>query len=147
MVDESYEEFAPPVLDDSGLEAAMEDLIGQFETSGIHVTCKCSQQIGRLPETIETTVYRVVQEALNNATKYSGTDVVRIELKKTNDELLLEIRDFGCGFEVPAARRKGFGLLGMTERVRLLGGECLIESELDVGTTISVRLPIPTTAQ
>jgi PAS domain S-box-containing protein len=133
----------PAVLDDSGLEAAMEDLVGQYESSGIHVTCKCDPKIGRLPETIQTTVYRVVQEALNNASKYSGTDVVRIELKKTNDDLLLEIRDFGCGFDVPAARKKGFGLLGMTERVRLLGGECLIESEQDVGTTISVSLTIP----
>jgi PAS domain S-box-containing protein len=133
----------PAVLDDSGLEAAMEDLVGQYETSGIHVTCKCGQKIGRLPEAIQTTVYRVVQESLNNAAKHSGTDVVRIELEKTNDDLLLEIRDFGCGFDVPAARKKSFGLLGMTERVRLLGGECLIESQHDIGTTISVRLPIP----
>jgi len=133
----------PAVLDDSGLKAAMEDLVGQFESSGIHVTCQCDPDIGRLSESIQTTVYRVVQEALNNAAKHSGTDVVRIELKKSSDELLLEVRDFGCGFDVPAARKKGFGLLGMTERVRLLGGECLIESEPDVGTHIFVHLPIP----
>ena len=136
----------PAVLDDSGLEAAMEDLLGQFETSGMHVTSKCDPEIGRLPESIQTTVYRVVQEALNNARKYSGTDVVRIELKKINGDLHLEVRDFGCGFDVESARKKGFGLMGMIERVRLLGGECLIESESDVGTTISVRLPIPATA-
>ena len=84
-----------------------------------------------------------MQEALNNARKYSGTDVVRIELKKANADLLLEVRDFGCGFDVEAARKRGFGLLGMTERVRLLGGERCIKSERDVGTIISVRLPIP----
>lgn len=135
----------PAVLDDSGLEAAMEDLVGQFETSGMHVTSKCDPEIGRLPESIQTTVYRVVQEALNNAKKYSGTDVVRIELKKINGDLLLKVHDFGCGFDVESARKKGFGLLGMTERVRLLGGECLIQSERDAGTRISVRVPLSTT--
>jgi signal transduction histidine kinase len=135
----------PAVLDDSGLEAAMEDLVGQFASSGIHVTSKCDPGIGRLSESIQTTVYRVVQEALNNAKKYSGTDVVRITLQKIDGNLQLEVRDFGCGFDVEAARKKGFGLLGMTERVRLLGGECQIQSELDAGTRISVRLPIPTT--
>lgn len=135
----------PAVLDDSGLEAAIEDLVGQFATSGIHVTGKCDPDIGRLPESIQTTVYRVVQEALNNAKKYSGTDVVRIELKKVAGDLHLEVRDFGCGFDVESARKKGFGLLGMAERVRLLGGECRIQSALDAGTCIFVRLPIPAT--
>jgi len=59
-------------------------------------------------------------------------------------DLHLEIRDFGRGFEVEAARRKGFGLLGMTERVRLLGGQGLIESESEVGTRVFARLPIAT---
>lgn len=135
----------PAVLDDSGLEAAMEDLLGQFETSGMHVTSKCDPEIGRLPESTQTTIYRIVQEALNNAKKYSDTDVVRIELKKVNGGLQLEVRDFGCGFDVESARKKGFGLMGMTERVRLLGGEFQIQSELDAGTRISVRLPIPAT--
>jgi signal transduction histidine kinase len=130
-------------LDDSGLPAAIEDLIGQFENSGIHVTGKCNPEIGRLPEAIQTTVYRVVQEALNNAKKHSGTDVVRIELKKLDGDLHLEVRDFGCGFDVHTSRKDAFGLLGMTERVRLHGGELSIDSEHDVGTTISVRLPIP----
>jgi signal transduction histidine kinase len=132
----------PAVLDDSGLEAAIEDLIGQYENSGILVKSKCDASIGRLPETIQTTVYRVVQEALNNAKKYSGTDVARIEIKQAGGNLLLEVRDFGCGFDVAASRRKGFGLLGMTERVRLLGGECVIESEHEAGTRISVSIPL-----
>lgn len=133
----------PSVLDDSGLAAAMDDLIGQFANSGIHVTSQCDPNIGRLPNEIETTVYRVVQEALNNAKKYSGTDVVRITLQKIDGNLQLEVRDFGHGFDVESARNKGFGLVGMKERVRLLGGECRVQSEQDVGTRISVRLPIP----
>lgn len=132
----------PAVLDDSGLEAAIDDLLGQFESSGILVTSKCDGPIGRLSETVQTTVYRVVQEALNNAKKYSGTDVIRIEMRQADGDLRLEVRDFGCGFDVEASRPRGFGLRGMTERVRLLGGDCVIESERDSGTTISVRIPL-----
>ena len=85
-----------------------------------------------------------MQESLNNARKHSGTDVVRIDLKQVGDDLHCEIQDFGCGFEVEAARKRGFGLRGMVERVRLLGGECTIESEQDAGTRILVRLPLQT---
>ncbi len=135
----------PSVLDDSNVEAAIHDLIDQFSTSGILVTCNCDPEIGRLPESFQTTIYRVVQEALNNARKHSGTDVIRIELRKSNGDLHLEVWDFGCGFDVKSARTRGFGLLGMTERVRLLGGECSITSEKDAGTRITARLPIPVT--
>ncbi len=86
----------------------MEDLVGQYETSGMRVISKCDPEIGRLPHSIQTSIYRVVQEALNNAKKYSGTDVVRIDLSKANGELHLEVRDFGCGFNVESARKKGF---------------------------------------
>lgn len=78
---------------------------------------------------------------MNNARKHSGTDVVRIELRRSNSDIHLEVRDFGCGFDVKS-HTQGFGLLGMTERVRLLGGDCSIESEQDAGTTIKVRLPM-----
>ena len=132
----------PAVLDDSNIDAAIHDLIDQFSASEIMVTFKCDPDIGRLSDSLQTTIYRVVQEALNNARKHSGTDVIRIVLQKSAEGLELEIRDFGCGFDMKAARTQGFGLLGMTERVRLLGGECTIQSEPDAGTWIKVRLPV-----
>ena len=89
------------------------------------------------------TVYRVVQEALNNARKYSGSERVTVEIRRDGYELLVVVSDFGCGFDVPSARRRGFGLLGMTERVRLLGGDCEIDSLPGAGTRICLRLPIP----
>jgi PAS domain S-box-containing protein len=131
----------PAVLDDSPMEAALHDLIDQFPTSEIMIKFDCDPQIGRLSNAVQTTVYRLVQEALNNAKKHSGTDVVRVELRQSNGDLHLEVRDFGCGFDVKS-HTQGFGLLGMSERVRLLGGNCSIESEKDAGTTIKVRLPI-----
>lgn len=132
----------PPVLRGFGLATALEELVGQYATSGILVTCKCDPDLGELPENVQLTIYRVAQEALNNARKYSGTDVVRIEVRRKGADLTLDVRDFGCGFEVATARKRGFGLIGMTERVRLLGGDCLIHSEPDEGTSIRVRLPI-----
>ena len=134
----------PAVLDDSGLEAAIGDLIDQFSSSGIMVKCTCDPEIGPLPKSVQTTVYRVVQESLNNARKHSGTDVVRIDLKRIGSDLHFTIQDFGCGFDVESSRKRGFGLRGMVERVRLLGGECTIESERDAGTRIVVRLPVQT---
>lgn len=136
----------PAVLDDSGLRAAIDDLIDQFSSSGITVTFECDPQIGRLPELVQTTVYRVIQEALSNAKKHSGTEAVRIDLKLAGGELQLEIRDFGCGFDVCSARKRGFGLRGMVERVRLIGGECTIESAPGAGTRVAVRLPIAASA-
>jgi PAS domain S-box-containing protein len=133
----------PAVLDDSGFEAAIDDLIDQFSHTGIMVTSKCDPDIGRLPKAIQMAIYRVIQESLNNASKHSGTDVVRIELRKVNDNLHLKIHDFGSGFDVRTAGKRGFGLRGMIERVRLLGGECTIESDQDAGTSVSVRLPMP----
>jgi PAS domain S-box-containing protein len=132
----------PAVLDDSNLEAAINDLIDQFASSDIMVTLDCDPEIGRLPNSIQTTVYRVVQEALNNARKHSGTDVIRVALQKSDGELHLEVWDFGCGFDVKSTRTGAFGLLGMSERVRLLGGNCSVLSEKDAGTRIAVRLPI-----
>jgi NarL family two-component system sensor histidine kinase YdfH len=80
---------------------------------------------------------------LNNARKHSRSETIEMNLKNVDGELHLEIRDFGCGFDVKATRTQGFGLLGMRERVRLLGGEFHLESEHNVGTRILVRLPIP----
>jgi len=132
----------PAVLDDSGIEAALEDLAGQFSRDGFEVTSVCAPAIGRLPESLQATVYRVVQESLNNAKKHSGTDAVRIEVKKADGELQLEVRDFGCGFDVKSAVKGGFGLQGMMQRVQLLGGQCRIESQPGAGTRISARLPM-----
>jgi PAS domain S-box-containing protein len=132
----------PAVLDDSGLEAAIEDLTDQFSRTGIHITCQCDPDLGKLPMSLHLTIYRVIQEALANAAKHSGTDVIRIELCKAGNELLLKVHDFGCGFDVESAGKSSFGLRGMIERVRLLGGECVIESAKDAGTEVRARLPL-----
>ena len=87
-----------------GIEAAIEDLIDQVSSPSLRVTFDHARRIGRLPKALEATVYRVVQEALNNAKKYSGSDRIAVELRKANGELFLEIRDRGCGFDVESAQ-------------------------------------------
>lgn len=132
----------PPTLDGASLQAALEDLVDQFRHTGILIRLDCDPTIGVVPKNLQTGVYRVVQEALNNARKYSDTDVIRVTLERVGDELHLKVRDFGSGFDLAEARHRGFGLLGMTERARLLGGECTIESVPTQGTTVSMRLPL-----
>jgi len=133
----------PTVLDDMGVEAAIDDLVDQCAGSGLQVNARCEPGLGRLPATLEATVYRVAQEAITNARKYSRTDRIDIDLRRDGHDLRLEVRDYGVGFDVEAMRKEGFGLIGMNERVRLLGGECKITSVPNEGTTIAVRIPIP----
>lgn len=132
----------PAVLDDFDLAAACHDLAEQFSTPEFSVTCRCGPQIGKLPETLQTTAYRLIQESLNNARKHSGADRVEIELDRVGDELLLTVRDGGRGFDAAAARNQGFGLQGMNERVRLSGGELKVQSAPGSGTVVQIRLPI-----
>jgi PAS domain S-box-containing protein len=132
----------PAVLDDGRLEDALEDLAHQLSTPDFTVTYKCDPEIGKLPQTLATTVYRVVQEALNNARKHSDSQAVIIEVHEESGTLHLNIRDFGRGFEPDSSLQQGFGLRGMSERVRLLGGDLQVRSEPDAGTRILVRLPI-----
>jgi signal transduction histidine kinase len=133
----------PTVLDEAGIVAGLEDLIGQTTAAGLQVDFhNNAPRIERLPKDLETAIYRVVQEALTNASKHSGTDHLVVELERRNGDVCLEIRDFGRGFDVGTQRGNALGLLGMTERVRLLGGECSIESRANVGTRITARIPV-----
>jgi PAS domain S-box-containing protein len=130
----------PPALDDAGLVAGVYDLIHQPAYADLQIEF-AHDDLGRLPELIETTFYRVAQESLNNAKKHSGSPRVDITLRQDADALMLEVRDFGCGFD-PTQRGSGrFGLLGMSERLRMLGGECAILSEPQVGTRVQARAP------
>jgi PAS domain S-box-containing protein len=132
----------PAVLDDFDLAAACHDLAEQFSTSDFRVTCNCNPRIGRLPEALQTAAYRLIQESLNNARKHSGADHVEIDVERVGDELQIEVRDRGRGFDAAAVRGRGFGLQGMHERVRLKGGELKVSSEPGAGTHVQIRLPI-----
>jgi two-component system, NarL family, sensor histidine kinase DevS len=138
-------DLRPAALDELGLRPAIEALIdrhareGDFEISGRLELPDVASSDLRLPTELETTIYRVVQEALRNATKHARARHVRVVVAQTAAELRVEILDDGVGFAADADS-PGFGLAGMRERVHLAGGALAIESG-ERGTLVRARLP------
>lgn len=129
----------PAVLDDLGLAAAIVDLTDHM---GIAVETAVEEPLGGVPPALQTTAYRVVQESLSNVRKHAGAERATVSVRLVANELQVEIHDEGVGFDVDDARRRGFGLVGMTERVRLAGGTIEIDSRPGSGCRVSVRLPV-----
>jgi PAS domain S-box-containing protein len=126
-----------------GVVAGMKSWCKEFaERQRIEFDCKTAVS-SPLPPEIGLSLFRVLQEALNNAVKHSGVKRVEVQLREDSGEIHLVIRDFGRGFDVEAASQgKGLGLTSMRERVRLVKGTISIESKPTGGTTIHVRVPL-----
>ncbi len=139
-------ELRPPALDEIGLVPAIETLAQRMATSeGMTVETNIAlslEEAERLTPEVESTVYRLVQEALTNIAKHAGAGHLEIELLRQDGGVTVTIRDDGRGFDpsVPAA---GFGLVGMRERVTLVGGTVEIESEEGKGTLVRALIPEP----
>ena len=96
----------------------------------------------RLDPTLENAIYRIAQEALTNACKHSKSERISVSLLQRGDHLRIEIRDWGVGFDPKAVPKSHFGLEGIRQRARLLGGKCSIRSTAGKGTRIIVELPV-----
>lgn len=135
-------ELRPKALDDFGLVAALERLRDTFsEQTGMRVDLE-SQIGGRLPSDVETALYRIVQEALTNIVKHAQAGSVSIVIARSSGAVSAVIEDDGRGF-TPADESDGLGLLGIGERLALLGGKLKIESSPGAGTTIAAEVPLP----
>jgi signal transduction histidine kinase len=139
-------ELRPTILDDLGWIPAIRflaDGISKRANLPIHIETTISE---RLPSTIETTLYRIVQEALTNAVKHARAGNVWIRARRDNTALCCLIRDDGAGFDISqgqrAPRRKGLGLIAMHERVSAIGGTLQIDSRPGHGTELSIRIPL-----
>ena len=134
-------ELRPKALDDFGLVVALERLRETFaEQTGMRVELEA--QIGdRLPTDVETALYRIVQEALTNIVKHAQASSVSIVLARSPRAITAVIEDDGRGFATEAGT-EGLGLLGMGERLALLGGKLKLESSRDAGTTIVAEVPL-----
>jgi signal transduction histidine kinase len=138
-------ELRPTILDDLGWIPAIRflaDGVSKRANLPIHIEATVS---GRLPAAIETTLYRIVQEALTNAVKHAKASNVWIRAWREDLTQCCSIRDDGAGFKASRgqrAPRKGLGLVAMHERVSAIGGTLQIESRLGHGTEISIRLPL-----
>jgi signal transduction histidine kinase len=138
-------ELRPTILDDLGWIPAIRFLaegVSKRANLPIHIEAKIS---GRLPSTVETTLYRVVQEALTNAVKHAKAKNIWIRAWLKDQVLHCSIRDDGEGFDAEAVQastsRKGLGLIAMRERLSAIGGTLWIESSRRRGTELLIRLP------
>jgi PAS domain S-box-containing protein len=142
-------ELRPVALDDLGLYAALDKYVNEWAGySGINAEILPSTIKGeRFPSDIETNLYRIAQEALNNVSKHAGAGKVEIQLEKRNNIIVLIIADDGVGFnpKTKYIQNKGIGLVGMQERALLIGGQVEIESTAGEGTTLFIRVPVPST--
>jgi signal transduction histidine kinase len=137
-------ELRPKTLDDFGLVAALERLTESFsEQTGIAVEFVPNLPAGdRLPPEVETALYRIVQESLTNVVKHARAENVSIVLTRKDDTVSVVVEDDGVGFEPARERGDGIGLVGMRERVGLLGGRVTVESRPGAGATFVAEVPL-----
>ena len=134
-------ELRPKALDDFGLVPAIERLVGTFrEQTGIEVDLESRLGSNRLPREIETTFYRITQEALTNVVKHAQAKHVSIVLTRRDGSVAAVIEDDGRGITESAG--DGLGLLGMRERIALVDGRLEVESSPGSGTTLSFEVPV-----
>jgi signal transduction histidine kinase len=140
-------DLRPALLDDLGLQAALRWLVTRhLEPAGIAVRLEMSPVEVRLPLQAETAVFRAAQEVLTNVARHAGATSVLVQMTREGDDLVIEIEDDGCGFDprsvadlAPSGR--GLGLLGVHERMELLGGTARIESAPGHGTRVVLSVP------
>ena len=146
-VDSLAWELRPPALDDVGLQAALAELVRQWSAGhsvGARMHYVPRDDGARLPAEIESTLYRIVQEALNNVAKHAHARHVSVLVEHRPEDLKLIVEDDGRGFnpDNPEIRRNGMGLAGIEERALAVGGALEVESSRGKGTTLFVRIPL-----
>jgi two-component system sensor histidine kinase UhpB len=140
-------DLRPSHLDDLGLAAAVRWHAGQVaERTGLHIGVEIDGEEGTISPAVKTTLFRIVQEALNNVVKHAEAEHVNVTLVFEPMVIRARIRDDGRGFDPLAKRephngRPSLGLVGIHERAGLLGGESLISSQPGQGTLVEVIIP------
>ena len=139
-------------LDEVGLTSGLRSFLDGFtERSKISVTLELPEDLGRLPQDLETAIFRIVQECLTNIHRHSESQVARIRISRSDSQVSLEVEDQGKG--IPPEKREamdsggtpGVGIRGMRERLRQLGGTLEIKSN-GRGTVVAARLPVASTS-
>ncbi len=130
----------PPILDEAGVVAALEYLVGE-QTNDCRIELVHHVQAPRFPPLIESALFRICQEALTNVRKHSKAAHARVELNEEAGHIGLSVSDDGVGFDPARVTARTFGLRGIRERARLLGGQATIDSATGAGTRVVVELP------
>jgi PAS domain S-box-containing protein len=140
-------ELRPSVLDDMGLTPAIRWLAtNKLESNGIKVRLKTIGRNQRLPSGSESSLYRVIQEAVTNIVRHSGAKNAVVAIRFNRDNISVHIGDDGSGFDVEEITKlkegpRGLGLLGMRERIEFMGGQLNIKSQPGKGTKIDIKIP------
>lgn len=131
-------------LDYLGVVAAIRGFCSEFSKQHkVSIAFTDINVPGHLPKDVSLCLFRVTQEALHNAVKYSGTNQFTVRISGTADEVQLEVRDAGTGFDVAEAKKsRGLGLVSMQERVHLVHGRLSVESQAGMGTRILAVVPL-----
>jgi signal transduction histidine kinase len=139
----------PTTLDDLGLLATIAWFVREFQVSYPHLDVERQIEVEEfeIPEMLKTLIFRILQEAMNNAAKHSEGTRIWVSLRMALGDLQLLVRDNGIGFDQEALRRPsmagGFGLISMRERAELFGGSLIITSVRHEGTLIHASWPLP----
>jgi signal transduction histidine kinase len=132
----------PPILD-AGIASAIEWQARRFEArTQIPCLVEVPEQLPQLSDAKAVGLFRVLQEALTNVMRHAGAHTVAVRLCEEDGMLCLRISDDGRGFDTSAGRGSSFGLVGMRERVLMLGGNLQIDSQPGEGTTLCVRVAL-----
>jgi two-component system sensor histidine kinase DegS len=138
------DDLRPSILDDIGLVPAVEKYLTRMrKEDDCNITFKVKGAIPRLSSQIETTVYRIVQEALLNVRKHAKATEVKVTLRSRGKRLVAEVADNGCGFDMEAIEAEGdnWGLIGMRERAEVIGGSLQVNSTPGQGTAVHLEVP------
>jgi signal transduction histidine kinase len=134
----------PAILDELGLLPAVEQMVcDAVKRTSTAIEWSHHVDFQRLPAPLETGLFRIVQESLNNALRHSGSGRVRIDLSQVDRSLHITVQDWGRGFDPRTIKAGRFGIEGIRERARLFGGEACIESTPGSGTQVFITLPVP----
>lgn len=141
-------DLRPAMLDDLGLAAAIDWLAADCAAqSGLHVVAHCDTQDEGMADEARTAAYRVVQEALTNIRRHASARRVDIDVHSSEQELMVRVTDDGVGMAPQSANKRGsYGLVGMRERARQLGGGLHVGAGPTGGTRIEWRIPLVTDA-
>jgi PAS domain S-box-containing protein len=137
-------DLRPSVLDDLGLAAALEWQSKELETRfGIKVNfIAADEELSNLNVNIAISLFRIYQEALTNAVRHSNARLIAAQLTGSDKEIILEVADDGIGMDVEKEHKGHFGIIGIKERVFVLGGKCEFKSEPGKGTYLRVSIPV-----
>jgi len=143
-------DLRPPTIDNHGLSSAIRSHVQEWgERNNITVKIDIDPNLGRLPETTEISIFRIIQEGVNNISKHATAQNVSLTLRQTAaNNLLVSISDDGKGFDIPPnladlSEEKHFGLIGISERAALLSGSMNIKSSPTGGFVLEVEIPSP----